>query len=448
MKKAKKLLVLLTVLILCLTVPVPASAAVKISAKNMTLIKGQSKTLKITGTKNKVKWSSSKKSVAAVTSKGKVTAKGKGTATITAKVDKKKYTCKVKVETPKLSKTSLTVAQGKTATLKLSGTTQKITWTSSNTKIATVTSKGVVKGIKSGSCTITATVSEKKYTCAVKVSGQANKVPVYGFSLNRYNIMLKEGESEKIDVYIMPENATDKTVKWTSSNKNVATVNSSGVVSGKSIGNATITAVCGGITASCDVEVIRNFNSQEAISKITYSSYPTEEGVVVIAKNNYKYPISLDVDCLYYSSNGTMIGKSSDDCIVLESGRKCALMCANPYDSSYNDAEYSSYKINFKADEIDVIGNASAIDCKGNFGVENVMVSVTNNGQRVSYTSVAVVFYKSGQVIGQESRYAEVNNVGTTDYLQFSFPYDKEYDTIYPDYFEIFVNSSYRYNWG
>lgn len=170
MKKARKLLVLLTVLAMCLMVAVPASAAVKISAKNMTLIKGQSKTLKITGTKNKVKWSSSKKSVAAVTSKGKVTAKGKGTATITAKVDKKKYTCKVKVETPKLSKTSLTVAQGKTATLKLSGTTQKITWTSSNTKIATVTSKGVVKGIKSGSCTITATVSEKKYTCAVKIT--------------------------------------------------------------------------------------------------------------------------------------------------------------------------------------------------------------------------------------------------------------------------------------
>lgn len=175
MKKAKRLLIAMAVLMLCLLMAAPVSAAVKISEKSITLIKGQTKTLQITGTKNRVKWSSNKKTVATVTSNGKVTAKNKGTATITAKVGKKKYTCKVKVETPKLSKSSMTLAQGKTATLKLSGTTQKATWASSNTKIATVTSTGTVKGVQPGSCVITATVGGKKYACSVTVQESGGK---------------------------------------------------------------------------------------------------------------------------------------------------------------------------------------------------------------------------------------------------------------------------------
>lgn len=77
------------------------AATVKISKKKATLIKGQTLKLKITGTKTKVKWSSSKKSVATVSSKGVVKAKKKGTATITAKVGKKKYKCVITVKNKK-----------------------------------------------------------------------------------------------------------------------------------------------------------------------------------------------------------------------------------------------------------------------------------------------------------------------------------------------------------
>lgn len=76
------------------------AAKIKISSKKVTLIKGQSKTLKVKGTKKRARWSSSKKSVASVSKKGKVTAKKKGTATITAKIGRKKYKCKVKVRLP------------------------------------------------------------------------------------------------------------------------------------------------------------------------------------------------------------------------------------------------------------------------------------------------------------------------------------------------------------
>ena len=83
-------------LIVCMAVPV--SAAGKINKKKATLKVGQTLQLKVTGTKGKVKWTSSKKSVATVSSKGRVKAKKKGSATITAKIGKKKYTCKVTVK--------------------------------------------------------------------------------------------------------------------------------------------------------------------------------------------------------------------------------------------------------------------------------------------------------------------------------------------------------------
>ena len=80
------------------TSTVQAASSIKISKKKKTLNVGKKYTLKITGTSKKVKWTSSNKKVATVNSKGKVTAKKKGTATITAKVGGKKYKCKITVK--------------------------------------------------------------------------------------------------------------------------------------------------------------------------------------------------------------------------------------------------------------------------------------------------------------------------------------------------------------
>ena len=100
MKRNKKILTVITILLLIVCMAVPVSAAGKINKKKATLKVGQTLQLKVTGTKGKVKWKSSKKSVATVSSKGRVKAKKKGSATITAKVGKKKYTCKVTVKKP------------------------------------------------------------------------------------------------------------------------------------------------------------------------------------------------------------------------------------------------------------------------------------------------------------------------------------------------------------
>lgn len=144
-------------------------AAVKISSTKVTLIKGQKKTLKITGTGKNPSWTSNNKSVASVSSKGVITAKKKGTAVITAKVGSQKYTCKITVEDPKLSTTSMYLCIGDKYNLKLTGTKQKVTWSSDKKSIATVSNKGVVIAKKTGTAKITAKVGGKDYSCKIKV---------------------------------------------------------------------------------------------------------------------------------------------------------------------------------------------------------------------------------------------------------------------------------------
>ena len=109
--KVTKMLVLSMIVSLALQTAVPvlssneltvqaATKTVKLNTTKKTLTVGKTYQLKLTGTTKKITWSSSKKSVAKVSSKGKVTAIAAGTATITAKVDNKKYTCKITVKAP------------------------------------------------------------------------------------------------------------------------------------------------------------------------------------------------------------------------------------------------------------------------------------------------------------------------------------------------------------
>ena len=115
MKKRKKLTVILLAVITALTMAVPVSAAtVKINKAKATICTGQTIQLKMVGTKAKPKWFSNSRNVI-VNSTGKVTAKARGTATITAKIGKKSYRCLVTVEAPRISSSNISLYKGKTA---------------------------------------------------------------------------------------------------------------------------------------------------------------------------------------------------------------------------------------------------------------------------------------------------------------------------------------------
>ena len=116
---------------------------------------------------------SSNSKIVTVNKAGKLQAKAKGSATITGTVSKRKYTCKVTVHAPKLNKTSITLKVGQTYQLKLSGTNQKITWKSSNSKIVTVNKTGKLFAKSAGNATITAQVNGIRFVCKVKIQKKA-----------------------------------------------------------------------------------------------------------------------------------------------------------------------------------------------------------------------------------------------------------------------------------
>lgn len=178
MKKTKKLLTI-CLMFVCMLMLFPAlnaeaASKVKMNKTKTTVYIGTTTTLKVTGTKKTVTWSSDNKKVAVVNQKGKVTPKKAGKATITAKVAGKKYTCKVTVKKPYINTPKKTLQVGKTYTLKLTGTKIKSVKTSDK-KIATITKKGKVTAKNTGTATITLTGKDnKKYSCTITVKCNHN----------------------------------------------------------------------------------------------------------------------------------------------------------------------------------------------------------------------------------------------------------------------------------
>jgi hypothetical protein len=146
------------------------AATVKISATKATIGVKTTKQLKITGSSAKVTWKSSNTSVVKVSSSGKITGVKKGTATVTATVGQTKVTCKVTVENPKINKTAVSTSVGKKVKLKISGTTQNVKWSSSDTCVATVSSSGVVTAKHPGTVTIKAKIGNVVKTCEISVT--------------------------------------------------------------------------------------------------------------------------------------------------------------------------------------------------------------------------------------------------------------------------------------
>ena len=137
-------------------------------------------------------------------------------------------------------------------------TNKNVVWSSSNTAVATVSETGLVNAVGSGTATITATAADGSgvtASCEVTV-----KIPVTSITLDTTSeVLTAMGQTIQLTPTVLPDNATDKTVTWSSSNPAVATVSDTGLVTAVGDGTATITATAAdgsGVTATCEVTVI------------------------------------------------------------------------------------------------------------------------------------------------------------------------------------------------
>ena len=268
-----------------------------------------------------VTWSTSDASVATV-SDGVVTAIKLGSATIRAKAGDKEATCAITVEaTPvtsvTLDQTSASLKVGETvsltATVKPDDATDKsVTWSSSNTSVATVSSSGIVTAIKAGSATITVKTNDGGKTATCSVTVKAATVPVTGVSLNTTSLSLTEGETQTLTATVSPSNATDKSVTWSSNNTSVATVSSTGVVTAKSAGSAIImvTTKDGSKTATCSVTVKAKTVSVTGVS-LDYTSLTMTEGETQTLTATISPSNATDKSVTWSSSNTSVATVSS-----------------------------------------------------------------------------------------------------------------------------------------
>lgn len=247
--------------------------SVSLDRTELTLTEGESTTLTAVvfpsnATDRNVRWSSSDVTVASVVN-GKVTALKAGSTivTVTTEDGGRTASCRVtvkskvvNVESVSLNKSSVAIIAGESVTLVVTvspsnATNKNVSWHSSDESVATV-SNGRVTALKAGSAVITVTAEDGGKTAICQVSVKPKIVNVQSVSLNKSSITLTEGESTTLTAVVSPSNATNKNVRWSSSDASVASV-VNGKVTALKAGSSTIkvTTEDGGLTASCQVVV-------------------------------------------------------------------------------------------------------------------------------------------------------------------------------------------------
>ena len=316
-----------------------SSLVLKLSDSDVTLSATVSPT---TATVKDVKWTSSNTNVATVSAEGVVHPVGSGTANIIAastqdssKTAKCTVTVPIKVKGIALSKTAVTLKLG-SGTSSLSpvitpsnSAVKTVTWSSSDTKIATVSASGVVSSVAAGTATITATTTDGGITatCAVTVIQAVTKV-----SLDHSTLSVKlSGSDVTLNATISPDNATVKDVKWTSSNIKVATVDANGVVHPVTSGSAIITAASSqdsAKTAKCTVTV----PVEVTTVTVSKSSITLKLGSATTSLTSTIKPGNATVKTVTWSSSDTNIATVSAIGVVKPVGAGKATITATTTD--------------------------------------------------------------------------------------------------------------------
>ena len=221
-------------------------------------------------TDKRIYWFTSDDHVATVDSDGKVTGVGLGTATIKAITTDGRFEdiCAVTVAQTvpvtgiQMRQTTAKILEGQTrqliaTVLPENATNKTIVWSSGDTSIATVNSSGIVTAKKSGTVRITAKTADGNYQAVCTVTVTKSTIAVTGVSISDIAVSMEIGATKQLVATILPANATNYNVSWSSSDSSVASVNSSGLITANKAGTAiiTVTTADGGYKATCQITV-------------------------------------------------------------------------------------------------------------------------------------------------------------------------------------------------
>lgn len=264
---------------------------IQLNKTEITVVTGQSEQLEVVkllpenATEKTVVWESDDTEIALVIPQdatvngvfykgGRVTGKNPGTTIVRALAGVAKAECKVTVtaggsvaiESLSIDPAPISIAVDEekilTAVVSPSNAKAEVVWKIDNEKIAAVGSinekQAKVQGLSAGKATVTATAGGKTATCEVTVTGGSGNVPVQSITLDKTTLKLEVGQSAQLTVTVLPENAHDKSIIWTTTDPYNAYVNG-GLVTGYGVCEATITATSVSnpqVTATCKVSIV------------------------------------------------------------------------------------------------------------------------------------------------------------------------------------------------
>ncbi|MCQ2559572.1 MAG: Ig-like domain-containing protein [Clostridia bacterium] len=273
----------------------------------LNLAVGESEVLLPLPQDSQLSYFSQDENIAMVDQRGKVTAVGVGQTEIVAANSDFSTSCPVVVTanqieslTLNLSSLNLVVGEKRSLTAEVKPDNTRVRWSSNNLLVAMVNQQGQVTANSIGTALITARVGDLEAGCQVTVD--AAQIAVKEVILTPEVLDLETGNQANLTLEILPENADDKTVIWSSKNANIAVV-SNGKVTARDPGTTSITATVAGKSANCLVTVLPTnlaFNVESTVSgeisdlaggsqiklKNRSLAYPISENVVLMSADN------------------------------------------------------------------------------------------------------------------------------------------------------------------
>lgn len=275
-----------------------------------------------------VTWRSSNTGVAAVSSTGEVIALAAGSSTITATIDGVEGTASVTVATQPVgsvtvSPTSASLTVGGTRQLSVTVrdatggviTGKQVTWSSSDTDVATVSSSGLVTAVGAGQASIAATVDGVVGTAAITVAAAG----IRDVSVTPSTAQVTKGETRQLSVTVTDANGqtvANPSVTWRSSDEGVATVSSSGLVTARTPGTATITAASGGVEGTASVTVVPPGVSNVVVSPGSLELDPNETRQFTVTATDVNGQVVSNPQVGWSSSNQSVATVSSSGVVT------------------------------------------------------------------------------------------------------------------------------------
>lgn len=344
----------------------------------------------------------------------------------------------IHVSSVSLDKASLSIQEGSTAQLTHTvlpedADNKNVTWSSSNESVATV-NNGVVTALIPGKATITVTTEDGSKTASCEVTVEKLPVHVSSVSLDKSALTLEVGSSETLTHTVLPEDADNKDVTWSSSNESVATINN-GVVTAVSRGSATITVTTadGEKSATCSVTVEQHHNittsSNDDVS-INVASTAQEGDVVTISltydassvevkkvlANTIECGTSLDGSYYFVMPNEDVVISVETSPIVVNTYKKI---------KNYNSSAVTLHGISEQA----VVGETVSFTFSITPGYSfNGSVSVRTDTFNPENSTEIALTYENGSYSFTMPNEAVIIDVGTSKGV-YTVTFDKDYST-------------------